>query len=98
MNTSFKKHEYVNVPTKIQGIIFYSMLNRRHANPNVVKACEQAIKEVCKNENEQKMLYEYVTTESSYLTVSSKHFYSKASLERLFSKYLRTAAEKVTNR
>ena len=97
MNTSFKKHEYVDIPTKIQGIVFYSMLNRRHANPNVVKACEQAIKEVCKNKNEKDMLYEYVTTESSYVTVAGKHFYSVRSLERLFSKYLRTASAKVIN-
>lgn len=87
----------MDIPTKIQGIVFYSMLNRRHANPNVVNACEQAIKEVCKNQNEQKMLREFVTTESSYVTVASKHYYSVRSLERLYSKYLRVASNRVIN-
>jgi len=88
LNSSFRAIRNKHVPIKIQGIIYYSMLNRKYANKDVIKACEKAIKTVSSSSINCKMLTEFVTTDHGIEYICDKYFISRSWFYKIYNKYV----------
>lgn len=88
MNKSFRALRTANVPTRVQGHIYYALLNRQHSSPEMIKMCERAIEDVCKDPYDQKMLKEYVSTEKSSDLISLDYHTCKRRLHNLYYAYV----------
>lgn len=95
MNLSFRSVKGIQI--RKQGLVYYAMMNRRHSAPHVIKACEDAIDYVCKNEYDKKMLTEYVSTDATKLYIAVKYGCSTRKVLRLYRKYLAEAVRCITN-
>ena len=76
--------------------MYYAMLNKEFANPQIVKMCMTAIDFVCNNEYDRRMLYEFVTTDKTAVAVGRKYFCSERKVQKLFRKYMAKAVECIT--
>ena len=77
-----------NVPTKIQGYIYYAMMNRQYEEKHISRYCLKAIDDVCRDPIDRKMLLEYVSTENSSENVSLKYHTCKRRLHILYKAYV----------
>lgn len=96
MKLSFRAIKGIN--RKKQGLVYYAMLNRRHAKDEVIDACEQALTDVCQSEYDHRMLKEFVETDISTELLASKYYCSARKIQLLFVKYMRKAVEIIINR
>ena len=85
------------VPKRRQGLVYYAMLNKEFANPQIIKICMDAINFVCNSEYDRRMLYEFVTTDKTAVAVGQKYFCTERKIQKLFRKYMARAIESITN-
>lgn len=88
MNKSFRCLRTANVPTKVQGFIYYAMLNKHRTKPEIVDYCLGSIDEVTIDPTDRKMLKEYVSTEKSRERICMDYSCSPRKLDGLYHKYV----------
>ena len=94
MKLSFRAIKGVN--KKKQGLIYYAMLNKRYSKDEVIKACEQAINDVCLSSLDKKLLREFVETDIPSEMAAAKYYCTSRKIQYLFGKYMRRAVEILT--
>lgn len=95
MNLSFRSVKGLQI--KKQGLVYYAMMNRRHSAAHVIKACEDALDSICKNEYDKKMMREYVASDATLTYISVKYGKSTRTIQRLYRKYLEKVIRSITN-
>lgn len=97
MNVSLKRKDK-KIPKKRHYLIHYIAINIDLMSPELIQLLKEVLKSICKDENDIKMMWEYLTTECSKQYIMDKYFCSKSKIEALYTKFVRATYKKIIER